>query len=361
MFPGKQLNIKITDLCNAACSFCGYNRNEYQKKIKQGYRPFKLDVPDFISKFEQLKKKGIRKFHITGGEPFMHPQIREFIAAAKSNDFTVNTGTNGSLITEELAAFLSAVKIDYLWLSLDTFPLQAHLEHRGFQHIREKFERGIELLQQYRINFFGQTVISHVIPKKSGLPAIEGHIDYYLDNYGIRRFVFSYPMCRPETDIAAAHLATLGSDSVSFSETELAAIYKKITEIKTRRKDIQIVNPYLSLYNQMQHLQHQPDIFPCFAGRDIFFLGDDQTTLRPCYFYSDRQVDMINDEHLMEDLNYESCRNCQDECFRDPSIIYFVRHYPARFFRNAFKNPHILNYTIRDISDIIKSRGYRET
>ncbi len=360
MFPGKQLNIKITDICNAACSFCGYNRNEYKKKLKQGYRPFQLNVPEFIDKFDLLKKKGFRKFHITGGEPFMHPMIKEFIWAAKKSGFTVNTGTNGSLINEELAKFLSNVDVDYLWLSLDSYPLEAHLEHRGFIHIRNKFERSIELLKQYRINFFGQTVISHVIPKKNGLPDIEEHIDYYLSNFGIHRFVFSYPMFRPEPDIESAHLATIGADSVSFAESDLVAVYNKLLEIKARRKDVQIVNPYLSLYNQIQELNHQPDIFPCFAGRDIFFLGDDQTSLRPCYFYSDRQVDVINNEHLVEDDSYQACRNCQDECFRDPSIIYFVQHNPGKFFKNVFKRPNALNYTVRDLSDIIKSRRYRE-
>jgi 2-iminoacetate synthase ThiH len=42
MLPGRQLNIKVLDLCNAACSFCGYNKERLAERIRNGHVAYKL-------------------------------------------------------------------------------------------------------------------------------------------------------------------------------------------------------------------------------------------------------------------------------------------------------------------------------
>lgn len=359
MIYGKQLNIKITDFCNAECSFCGYNRTAFKELLKEGYQPSVLDVEKMIKNFDHLKRKGFRKLHITGGEPFVHPMLIEFIRAAKKHGFAVQTGTNGSLLTEERIRQLKEVDIDYLWLSLDTFPLDKHLEHRGLVAFKEKFHEGIRLLQEYKINFFGQTVISHVIPKRNGLPDLEGHVKYYFEQFGIRRFIFSYPMYRPEKELENKHLATSGSDAVCFDKKTLTDIYNKIILLKRRLKAIQIINPYISLWQQLEEINGNGGHFGCYAGQDIFFLGKDQTSLRPCYFYGDVIVDEINSPALKENRTYEFCKDCSDECFRDASLIYYTRHHPGKFIRNILNNSELRRYILKDLWNVTKTGKYR--
>ena len=83
----------------------------------------------------------------------------------------------------------------------------------------------------------------------------------------------------------------------------------------------------------MNELYDKENKFGCYAGRDIFFLGKDQHTLLPCYYYADRVVDELNDSPLQFDASYETCNACQDECFRDTSLIFYVKHHPIKLMK----------------------------
>ncbi len=361
MILSRQLNIKTIGLCNAACSFCGYNKNAMAEKLRSGHKPSKLDAARFLKQLPLLKRKGIGILHFTGGEPFMHPEFIEIIGEAKRQGFQIRTGTNGSFLDEGSVERIRATGLDFLWYSLDTFPFAKHLEHRGFLDKREKMEKGLRLLCGSGINFFGQTVISRVIPERDGLPDLEAHMDYYAEEFGIHRFVFSYPMHRPETDDAALHLATIGSSAVRYSPSELETIFHRVIELKRRRKDLVIVNPYLSLKQQMEETRTGMSGMGCYAGSDIFFLGEDQDTLRPCYRFSGTIVDRLDTNPLKSDDSYLSCTECRDQCFRDPSIAYAISRRPLRTIASLLKNPSNLHYSLLDAWNLVKHKAYRDT
>jgi MoaA/NifB/PqqE/SkfB family radical SAM enzyme len=353
---GRQLNIKVLDLCNATCSFCGYNKERLAERIRAGHVPYKLDVGALQARFPAILAKGIRILHLTGGEPTLHPGFRELVRSAKRAGFQVRTGTNGSMLDARMADDLAESGVDYLWYSLDTFPFPAHLEHRGFTSLEAKMRAGIGLLRERKINFFGQTVISRILPLADGLPDLEGHLGYYRREFGINRFVFSYPMHRPET--GSAHLATLGSESVSFSSEELIRIYGLLRRLKARFPG-SIVNPRLSIRQQIRELQGAASRMGCHAGRDIFFLGPDQETLRPCYHLAGEVVDRLDGSGLKADDRYLSCRACRDQCFRDPSVAYAAATRPLQFLRQAIDEPGFLAAAALDLRDLVAQNGYR--
>jgi MoaA/NifB/PqqE/SkfB family radical SAM enzyme len=355
---GRQLNIKVLDLCNATCSFCGYNKERLAERIRNGHIPYKLDVDDLKTKFPAIRAKGIRVLHLTGGEPTLHPRFRDLVRSAKQEGFQVRTGTNGSVLDEKLIDDLQESGVDFLWYSLDTFPFDKHLEHRGFTALKDKMLAGIELLRSRRINFFGQTVISKILPSSQGLPDLEGHLNYYRKELGINRFVFSYPMHRPD-DEHASHLATLGSSAVSFSKEELLRIFARLLALKAGANGTAIVNPYVSLRQQIRDLEGKGDRMGCHAGRDIFFLGPDQETLRPCYHYSDRIVDRLDGSALRPAQNYLGCRSCRDQCFRDPSVLYAATSRPLDILREAWEDPSFVIAAAKDLGNLIVNRGYR--
>ncbi len=358
MLLKRQLNIKVLDLCNAACSFCGYNKERLAARIRSGHVAYKLDVGALQRSYSALRAKGIGILHLTGGEPTLHPDFRELVTSAKRAGFQIRTGTNGSVLDEDLVKALADAGVDYLWYSLDTFPFRKHLEHRGFLSLEAKMLRGIELLHKHGVNFFGQTVISHILPKTDGLPDMEGHLEYYRRELGIRRFVFSYPMHRPDS-ASTAHLATLGGDAVSFTPSELAAIFNRLVALKLRGGESAIVNPYVSIRQQQRDLAKASDRLGCHAGRDIFFLGPDQTTLRPCYHHSDQVVDDLDGLPLKASRGYLGCKDCRDQCFRDPSLAYAAAERPWDFARQAWEDPGMLALAARDARDVFVNRGYR--
>ncbi len=358
LFP-KQLNIKTTGVCNATCSFCGYNKNALKKSIQQGQIPFKLNVPKFIQDLPKLKKKGIGILHFTGGEPFLEAKFIDIITRAKKLGFQVRTGTNGSMLNEDMVKKIKDSGLDFLWYSLDTYPYIDHLTHRGFEKAQNKMEKGIELLHKYNVNFFGQTVISKVLPTNQGLPDLEGHIKYYKAVFGIRKFVFSYPMYRPYSSQNQKHLATLGSNSVNFTTAELISSLRKIMWLKKNYTDVTIINPYLSLFQQIEELKGAKTKIGCYAGNSIFFMGEDQTTLRPCYTFSDDIIDNIDNKPLKASKKYRDCSSCMDQCFRDPSIVYSVLDNPQKFMMNLINSRTSLSYSLMDLWDVVSHKGYK--
>lgn len=366
MINGRQLNIKLLDLCNAACSFCGYNKERLKERIRGGYVAQKVDVPRLLERLPLLKKKGIGVLHLTGGEPTLHPDFGLLVAGAKAQGFQIRTGTNGSLLDAEKIGILKRSGVDFLWYSLDTFPFEKHLEHRGFTALERRMREGIRLLLENRINFFGQTVLSRILPQKDGLPDIEGHMDYYRREFGIRRFVFSYPMHRPEGAASGeggeedvTHLATLGSEAVAFSSDELKAIFARVMEVKKRRRDLVIVNPYVSLWQRLRETEGKESGIGCHAGRDIFFLHRDEESLSPCYHFSTRVVDRLDGKPLKAERSYLDCRSCNDQCFRDPSVLYAAANRPISLLKQAVREPAFALHLARDLTAALQNRGYR--
>lgn len=356
----RQLNVKMLDRCNAACSFCGYNRERLPVRIAAGHKPYQLDVDRLLSRLPALRAKGIGILHLTGGEPTLHPDFVRLAREAKAAGFSVRTGTNGSMLDEERVRLLAEAKIDYLWYSLDTFPFENHLRHRGFLHIRERMEQGLEHLRRRRLNVFAQTVLSRILPWREGLPDLTGHMDYYRREFGFARFVFSYPM-HQEGD--SSHLAREGGAAVDFTRGELIAMIRHLLALKGRPEGRDIVNPRLSLRAQLRELEgarvgREGLRVECRAGRDLFFLGEDEETLRPCYHLSDEVVDRLDGSPLKADTRFRDCTACRDQCFRDPSLLYEAVREPLRFSRQVLASAEARGDLARDAFDFIRHGGY---
>jgi hypothetical protein len=358
VFPGRQLNIKLLDRCNAACSFCGYNRDRLPQRVAAGYALQQVDAQVLIARFPALKAKGIRVLHLTGGEPTLHPQFIPFVRAAKAAGFSVRTGTNGSMLDEHRVRELAAAGVDYMWYSLDTFPFEHHLKHRGFLHLRARMEEGIALLHRHKVNVFAQTVLSRVLPFRDGQPDLAGHMAYYR-TFGFKRFVFSYPMHQERTAGESTHLAREGGDAVNFTRGELAGMIRHLLAVKATPAGRDIVNPRLSLRAQLRELENpSASGIECRAGRDIFFLGEDERSLRPCYHLADTVVDQLDGSPLKADNRFRGCTACRDQCFRDPSLVYEAARAPLRLSRALFTHAETFSDLAADARDLIRHGGY---
>ncbi len=86
------LYLSIINSCNLRCQGCWVDVAAPQQTI---------DVPAMNRTINEAKEMGNSFFGILGGEPFMHPQLIEILAAHPDCYFQVFT--NGQLITDELA------------------------------------------------------------------------------------------------------------------------------------------------------------------------------------------------------------------------------------------------------------------
>lgn len=77
------LDVKITNWCNAGCSYC------HEKSTKQGKHG---DLNQLLEVLDPLPP-GI-ELAVGGGEPLSHPNIRQFLLAAKKKSWIVNITIN---------------------------------------------------------------------------------------------------------------------------------------------------------------------------------------------------------------------------------------------------------------------------
>ncbi|MBP7654002.1 radical SAM protein [Candidatus Dependentiae bacterium] len=95
--------VAITDNCNHNCPWC-YNKHDNPKKD--------MSITDFKKILKKFKKIGIYQITLTGGEPLLHPQLKNFIKAAQN--FNIHIATNGDKITVELADFFARNNISQI-------------------------------------------------------------------------------------------------------------------------------------------------------------------------------------------------------------------------------------------------------
>lgn len=124
MKPRLFLQWHITHLCNLRCKHC------YQEEYNN-HMP-KEDFYHALDKFtEFVKDKPVKgQINLTGGEPLLHPNFFEFATEIRRRGFLLAILTNGTLIDEEVAAKIKALKPLFVQVSLDGIK-ESHDKVRG--------------------------------------------------------------------------------------------------------------------------------------------------------------------------------------------------------------------------------------
>ena len=86
------MSFPITQICNFKCFYCGEGGEATSSNVK-------ITSFDTIKEYMEYEiKAGIKKFRITGGEPFTHPDIDEILLYMSKKGYYVLVNTNGSLL-----------------------------------------------------------------------------------------------------------------------------------------------------------------------------------------------------------------------------------------------------------------------
>ena len=141
------LRISVTDRCNYRCSYCMPAEifNKDYSYIKQNKI---LSYEEIIQISSILKKVGLKKIRITGGEPLLRKNVDKLIYKLKTEVGIEHVGmtTNGSLLTDEKLSILKSSGLDSLTLSLDTLNSDKIIKINGTkkQFDLDKVIQGIE-------------------------------------------------------------------------------------------------------------------------------------------------------------------------------------------------------------------------
>jgi cyclic pyranopterin phosphate synthase len=111
--PPRSVRISVTDRCDFACTYCRPAHNE-------GYADGRLLPQEWRTMFDALRRAGIRRVRLTGGEPLLVPNIVEIVAHLSSLGFDDLALTTNASQLERLAVPLRSAGLHRINVSLDT-------------------------------------------------------------------------------------------------------------------------------------------------------------------------------------------------------------------------------------------------
>ncbi len=116
-FPGSTACTVFTGGCNLRCPFC-HNASLVKNPIENP------NATDIVLEYLEKRKGILDGVCITGGEPLLQPDLKDFILKIKAMGFKVKLDTNGALPKrlKEILPYIDYVAMD-VKSSLDTYPL----------------------------------------------------------------------------------------------------------------------------------------------------------------------------------------------------------------------------------------------
>ncbi len=379
--PG-QLIIQYSDACNAGCPQC-------ELRVQNKFRRAKIGMDDAKRIIDAAVRNGVRALSFTGGEPFLYkkdlfPLIRY---ATDAGIKYTRSGTNGYMFAgvdkpdwekrvHHFAWNLALSGLYTFWISIDSADPNVHEQMRRLPGVIKGIEKAIPILQEYGIYPAANLGINRNTGGCwSDLVAGEG-ADMSLNRfYKIFRESFRmfyqrvidlgftitnscYPMSVQTSGndrLGVVYGASSSDHIVRFSKEEKARLFQALMDtIPTFRGKIRIFSPLCSLYSLTRYYRGMNDEgYACQGGINYFFVDAQNGNTYPCGFRVKDNLGKYWEMDMAELPCEATCRDCDWECFRDPSEMLgsFLElpQNPLSVFRRFIKDPTYLRLWWSDI------------
>jgi MoaA/NifB/PqqE/SkfB family radical SAM enzyme len=120
-----------------------------------------------------LAASGVWWLSISGGEPFVDPDLGAVISAAKEHGLFVKVTTNGSLLQENLDIIR---RLDYLIVSVDSHVNETHDALRGMPGLFDKIVAGISAVK--KLDKSPETAV-RLLVTKTNIGTIEEYLQFW--------------------------------------------------------------------------------------------------------------------------------------------------------------------------------------
>ena len=161
--------LELLPLCNMHCSMC-YIRQSPEEMAQKGRM---LGLEEWLRIAQEAKEAGVVSIQLTGGEPLLYPWFRELYTALTDMGFVITINTNGTLINEELAAFMAERPCRRLNITLYGKDDETYARLCGNPHGFSQVMQAVKLLRKYQIPFrFNFTVTPENLGQMEEIEAI---------------------------------------------------------------------------------------------------------------------------------------------------------------------------------------------
>ncbi|HQL89858.1 MAG TPA: SynChlorMet cassette radical SAM/SPASM protein ScmE [Syntrophales bacterium] len=189
----KKIDIDITNRCNLRCRYCYH----YESAGDAGGD---LPAEEWLQFFGELNRCAVTEVTLAGGEPFIREDLEAIVGGIVKNRMRFAILSNGTLITDEMAAFLASTKrCNYVQISIDGSMPESHDAMRG----RGSFARAVEGLLTLRRN--GVRAAVRVTIHRKNVHDLEGITRFLLEDIGLGSFgtnsAGAMGLCRKNAEI----------------------------------------------------------------------------------------------------------------------------------------------------------------
>ena len=217
-YPGKVAATIFTVGCNFRCPFCHNPELVLPELIQEQPKILEQDILEFLQKKQGL----IQGICITGGEPTLQSDLKDFILKIKNLGYAVKLDTNGSN-PQVLQELINEKLVDYVAMDIKTSLEKYDLCTLG-QVSPENIIASIQLLKQSNIDYeFRTTMAPGIVEEKDILKIVElikGSPRYFLQRFKPSKSIDNkFTSVKPVDDNKL--LAIISKIKPNFGECEL--------------------------------------------------------------------------------------------------------------------------------------------
>jgi MoaA/NifB/PqqE/SkfB family radical SAM enzyme len=293
------LDVSVTNVCNAACDFCGFARD----KNLTGPRRY-IDLGGFSRALPILRRRRIRYMTFQGGEPLVHPDIVGLVQAATQAGIECGLITNGWFLSEQIGA-LAAAGLRRLLISIDSHSMPKHELNRGLDGLHRRIANGIARARTHGIPTSASVTVSRLVDYEA-LPEA-------LERLGFHAVTFSYPRREP-----------FGSSSLVYSQQSALIdqtpeeLLEALAAIRRMKKRFRVLNPAASLAEVARSVRGEEQRIPCIGGHKYFYL-DWNLDIWRCEAWT-QPLGSVFDFDSFPDQR-DACYACTMSCYRNASAL----------------------------------------
>ena len=306
-FNKKMAFFAINNTCNSKCRMCSIWKNKSKRNVT---------YEEAVKVLKKLKRNKFKIIQITGGEPFLNPNIFKILEFAKKLGFYVLVVTNGSLITRETAKKLAKINIDQISVSFHHYDPKVFEKIENHKDIFEKAKKAIGFLKEENVHVSALCTIS-----KYNMNDIERTIKF-IESMNLYTS-FCIPVTLDQTSFSLG-----GNDCIELTKDEMKRVISNI--IRLKKRGLKIINSSVYLKDVIDSLNNRSR-YPCYGGSKIWFV-DWNLKVYPCM---GKGVGKSIGEADFKD--HDVCKQCLIQCFREPSVFFKSRRESIRVFSKDAK------------------------
>lgn len=271
-------NIELLPLCNMDCKMCFAKMTRDEMERHAPMHSWK----EWLSVAEQAKDMGMLFLLLTGGEPFLYPDFKKLYLSLKDMGIFVSINSNGTLITEEIAKYLSENPPRRINITLYGASDATYKRLCGNPHGFTQVMRGVELLKKYHIDVkFNCSLTPYNKHDFDAICNVSEKLDIPIE--------FGYYMFPPVRE------NNIGNEKYRLSPQEAALMRVKIQKYQMKEQFADYTDYSLAQYHAYEQKDAYVPGFTCRSGNSVFWINYDGT-MSACSFTQNPLISVFEND-----------------------------------------------------------------